>query len=137
METAIIVAVTAGFLTFISNIIIKEYAERKQRKSEELKLKIERYTGLIYGLRGFAFRGVKDDELSEEFMHHLNLSYMYCSDEVIKKCNKLIDTINGNNTSADRDLAIGEILITIRKELSYKNTSLTKEDFKNVTILSN
>lgn len=114
-------------------------SERSKRKHEEYMRKEDRYTKLIESLRGFHV-GSENDRLNkglkERFLLQLNLSWMYCSDEVIRKAYAFLGTIHTGNeySDKDREKALGEFIVAIRKDLAdrklLRKTELKPEDFK-------
>ncbi len=65
--------------------------DRKQRRvTEEYQRNEERYRELLLALPGFYVGNLKT-ERREAFLNQVNLCWLYCSDEVIKKAYAFLD----------------------------------------------
>lgn len=126
----VIVTLAGGILTWRLN-------EKSKRVYEEYQRKEEKYAALIKSVRGF-YTTSFEKETREEFINQLNLCWMYCSDDVIQKGYKFLETVHtqfGKKYSdKDRENALGEFILAIRKDLidrePLKVTHLKPEDFK-------
>lgn len=122
--------------------------ERSKRIYEEYKRKEARYSKLIECLRGFYideyYGGNKNEsvELREEFLKQVNLSLMYCPDEVIDKANSFLDAVYDKRPSdANKEemakKALREFMVAMRKDLikrkTLKKTKVKPEDVKLLT----
>jgi hypothetical protein len=127
-----IISLIATLLTLLVSFTIWSLSERSKRIESKLKIKEERYMKLISSIQGFG-DGTLDVQRANEFPNELNLAWIYCSDDVIKKCIVFIDilSIKENRKQADVNSAIGDILLSIRKDLEIE-TKLKKEDVRNV-----
>ena len=125
-----ILTLIVGFITWYEN-------ERSKRIYEEYKRKEEKYSKLIRSLRGF-YIDLISKEKKEEFLNQLNLCWMYCPDEVIRKAYKFLLTVHTVNKYLDdeKEKAVGKFILAIRKDLInrklMRKTELEPEDFKHL-----
>ena len=87
-------------------------------------------------------RGNTDVQLRQEFIDQLNLSWVYCPDEIIKKGTFILETMipdaNGLSryTNEQKVNAIGELFVEIRKDILTTSlrtkTKLKAEDYKSI-----
>ncbi len=129
-----VITLGVGLLTWCLN-------ERSKRVYEEYKRREERYSKLIISLKGF-YVSLSDKELEKklktEFLVQVRLCWMYCPDEVIHKANSFLFMVEADigrkYTDKERDKAVGELILAIRKDLisrkPLKKTKLRPEDFK-------
>ena len=130
------------FIPLIGAVIAWFANERRKRMWEEYKRKEDRYQELITSLKGFYLSSWTPEESKthkNHFIDQLNLCWMYCPDDVIKKVYAFIDTVHTGQKSTDeaKERALGELILSIRKDLIGRkilsNTSLKPEDFRNLT----
>lgn len=122
--TIILGAVVGSLLTYF-------FAIRTLRTETELRLKAEKYDNLIKYLRGFIGKTAKKD-LKEKFITEWESSWLYCSDEVFKNINRLMEHVRMVESSGnyqDGRKILGDIIISMRKDLLGKKTRLSNEDF--------
>jgi hypothetical protein len=112
------------------------FVDRRQRRAwEEYQRKEERYRELLLSLPGF-YIGSPNRELKQAFLNQVNLCWLYCSDEVIRKAYAFLSTVHtdGSNTDREREKSLGELILAIRTDLLsrpvVKRTQLRPEDFK-------
>ena len=112
--------------------------ERSKRVQSEYLRKEEKYIQLIKSLEGF-YESSRNRDLINQFLLELKLCWLYCPDDVIKKANKFLETVENKKnqfSEKDRELALGEFIISIRKDLisrrPIKKTYLTIKDFKHL-----
>lgn len=123
-------AFVAGFITLFIN-------ERNKRNQQEYKRKEERYIELVNALRGF-YVDTFDQEKREKFLQQVNLSWLYCPDEVIQTAYNFLMMVHTGQTrqDADKEKAVGEFMLAVRMDLigrkPVKSTSLKPEDFKHL-----
>jgi len=126
----IILTLIGGFVTWYLN-------ERSKRSYEEYRRKEERYSELIKSIQGFYIDSFSK-ELRSQFLNQLNLCWMYCPDEVIHKAYKFLLMVHTDKKCSDDDKekAVGEFILAIRKDLINKkplrNTELKPGDFKHL-----
>ncbi|MDP2923223.1 MAG: hypothetical protein Q8O30_05825 [Candidatus Omnitrophota bacterium] len=135
MFIPLIITLSGGFLTWYLN-------ERSKRIYEEYKRKEEKYTELIKNIRGFYADSI-NKELKQEFLKQLDLSWLYCPDEVIRKIYSFLLMLDKDRKSSEeeRNEATGELILTIRKDLINRKplskTELTSKDFKILKAINN
>jgi len=127
----------AGILAWLAN-------EERKRKWEEYKRKEERYIPLLRSLKGFyANADLTSDQarkLKDEFLNQLNLCWLYCPDEVIRKGYSFLQTVfmGESRTDEEKQKALGDFILSLRKDLFacrfwlLRRTSLSVEDFKSL-----
>lgn len=110
--------------------------ERRKRRADQYQRKEASYRELLRSLIGF-YKNAENAEIKrEEFLNQLNLAWLYCPDEIIRKGYAFIDTVHTDNISADKDKekALGEFVAAIRNDLISRKlvsqTSLTSKDFR-------
>ncbi|MCR4313675.1 MAG: hypothetical protein NUV84_00305 [Candidatus Uhrbacteria bacterium] len=124
--------ITAGFITWGLN-------ERSKRIAEDFSRKETKYMELIRCLQGF-YVGSEDKDLKAEFLKQLNLCWMYCPDDVIRKVYQFLGTIHTDPSygSLTKEDAVGEIMLAIRQDLierkRFRNTELTARDFQHLKV---
>lgn len=130
-----IVLIVPPVIVLISGIVIWRLNEHSKRTYEDYKRKEEKYSELIKCLRGFYVRS-SNEELKDEFLKQLNLSWLYCSDEVIHKAYEFLGMVHVDKQYPDgeKEKAVGELVLAMRKDLitrsRIKKTALKPEDFR-------
>ena len=125
----VIPLVTATVLWYVN--------ERSKRLSEQYVRKEENYKQLIKSLRGF-YVASYDPGLRNSFIEQLNLCWLYCPDDVIKKAYAFLATVHTAQQVSDeqKELALGELVAAIRKDLLsrdiIKETTLSGKDFQHL-----
>lgn len=113
--------------------------EWRKRIADQYQRKEANYKELLRTLNGFYVGAPNSDTLRVAFLEQLNLAWLYCPDEVIKKGYAFLDTIHKNSaaTDADKELAMGALVSTIRADLVSRKlvstTQLCGSDFKHLT----
>jgi len=126
----VVIALLAGFKTLFIN-------ERNKRSEQEYKRKEERYIELVNSSRGF-YVDAFDKEKRVNFLHQVNLCWLYCPDEVIQNAYNFLMTVHTDQKqqAADKEKAFGEFMLAVRMDLigrkPVKSTSLRPEDFKHL-----
>ena len=126
-----------AILAWIANEWRKQYWELYKRKEES-------YKELLKSVRGY-YDGAVDENLKAEFLQQLDLCWLYCPDDVIKKGYEFLHLIQTDvkATDSQRSHALGKFVSAIRKDIYPKKriilkrkiglkgkTNLTEEDFK-------
>ena len=106
------------FGTAIAGIFAWWLNEWAKRSSQEHDQREERYVELIKGYRG-CYQPV-DKNLQKKFIDELNLSWLHCPDEVIRKGNNFLEAANTSANAEDIDKAASEFMLTIRKDALRK-----------------
>ncbi len=133
--------ITVGLLLPILLAILAWYLnERGNRQRAEFERREERYRQLVTALRGF-YVATADRQLRQAFLDQVNLSWLYCPDEVIRRAYEFLDVVHADNvggSEADRQRAAGEFMSAIRRDLlsrdTVTSTHLTGADFKHVGV---
>jgi hypothetical protein len=108
--------------------------ERSKRIQQEYIRKEENYKELLRTLRGF-YISKEDNNLKDDFLHQLNLCWLYAPDKIIKKAYKFLDLINTQASESDdeKEKAVGDFVSEIRRDLIsrkiVKETKLKAHDF--------
>lgn len=134
-------------LTIITSIIsgglgawLTYYFGIKSKKTEAmLKFKEEKYAKLLVYLQGFV-GNTTSAELKRKFFEEQYRSWLYCSDDVVKSLNNLVDLLISERGQAPNPEAgkkvIGDIVLNMRKDLLDK-TKLNYKDFKYTDVIEN
>ena len=119
------------FISVISVVVGWWLNEWSKRKESELLKKRERYEALILAIKGFYIAdGISSTYTKQTFINQVNLSWLYCSDEFIKKANEFLDYVS--LTEVNQDIGknlLGELMVIIRKDFKA-DSLLTAKDFK-------
>jgi hypothetical protein len=102
--------------------------EWRKRIAEQYQRKEANYKELVRSLRGF-YVGAPDAEARMlEFINQLNMAWLYCPDDVIKKGYAFLDTIRDSQPDAKKEAAMGAFVLALRQDLLsrglVKTTSL-------------
>ncbi len=110
-----------------------------QSKLEEaiLKFKEEKYSNLLILLQGFV-GSTTAAERKRKFFEEQYKSWLYCSDDVVKAINRMINLVLESrgqqpNPEAGRKV-VGEIVLAMRKDLLGK-TDLDFNDFRYTDVI--
>jgi Pyruvate/2-oxoacid:ferredoxin oxidoreductase delta subunit len=141
MEKVTAIFTNPGFWTIAAPAFLAIFAwylnERAKRKWEEYGRKEERYKELLRTLKGF-YVTTHDPKLKEEFIHQVNLCWLYTPDEVIQKAYAFLDNVCVGTNSKDKDKegAVGALVVAIRKDLlsrkMVKKTKLQASGYKHL-----
>ncbi len=137
-ETIIVVIPAIGvIIAAIFSVCLWFLSERTKRIYEEYKRKEDRYAALVKALRGFYVHSLSRD-LRNDFLEQLNLCWMYCPDEVIRKGYDFLEMVREGAEASDqqKERAVGEFMLAIRNDLigrrTFRTTNLRPEDFKHL-----
>ena len=114
--------------------------EWRKRVADQYQRKEANYKELVRSLRGFYVGAAKADELKLEFLNQLNISWLYCPDEVIQKGYAFLETVQARQAKSDdeKQLAFGAFVAAIRSDLLSRSlvqrTKLSAEDFKHFSV---
>jgi hypothetical protein len=109
--------------------------ERSKLAWEQYKRKEENYKELLRCLKGF-YVGTQDKDLKGQFIHQVNLLWLYAPDEVIETTYRFLEKVKTDVKSVDneKELACGALVEAIRRDLLkrtvVKNTTLNAKDFQ-------
>jgi hypothetical protein len=128
-------------LTILGSVLIWYLNEKSKRELNIQKQKEERYKKMVICIKAFT-TGSPDVTLRQEFIDQLNLSWVYCPDEVVKKGTYILETMIPNEvglskyTNEEKVKAIGDFFVEIRKDVLNKNpntkSNLKIEDYKSI-----
>ena len=112
--------------------------ERHKRLADQYQRKEASYKELLRSLRGFYVDAAGANDLKVEFLQQLNLSWLYCPDEVIRKGYAFLETVHTGSSKSDeeKELALGAFVAAVRTDILSRNlvrrTQLTAADFKHL-----
>ena len=130
------------FIPLVGAVLAWVANEWRKRGWEEYQRKEDRYQELIKSLKGFYLTSWSPEESKahkNHFIDQLNLCWMYCPDDVIRKAYAFIDSVHTGQASTDekKEKALGELMLAIRKDLIDRKvlskTTLKHEDFRVLT----
>lgn len=130
------------FIPLLGAVIAWFANEWRKRGWEEYQRKEDQYQELINSLKGFYISSWNPEESKihkNNFIDQLNLCWMYCPDDVIRKAYAFISTVHTGQKSSDneKEKALGELILSIRKDLISRKvlsgTTLRPEDFQLLT----
>lgn len=108
--------------------------ERRKRAWEEYQRKEENYKALLRTSRGF-YENAQDTAKKATFLEQVDLCWLYCTDDVIKKAYAFLETVKTGATTneADRQHAFGELMVAVRQDMLKRKvartSSLTPGDY--------
>lgn len=114
--------------------------EWRKRIADQYQRKEANYKELLRSLRGFYVGASNADELKGEFLNQLNIAWLYCPDDVIKKGYAFLDTVHTQKVSpdAEKESALGAFVAAIRCDLLsrklVRNTKLSPADFRHLGV---
>jgi hypothetical protein len=114
--------------------------EWRKRVADQYQRKEENYKELVRSLRGFYVGAANADELKLEFLNQLNISWLYCPDDVIRKGYAFLETVHARQIKSDEEkqLAFGAFVAAIRNDLLSRSlvstTKLSNKDFKHFSV---
>ena len=117
--------------------VIAWFVDRHQRRSlDQYQRKEERYRELLKSLPGFYVQSA-NTTFKQAFLDQVNLSWLYCPDEVIRKLYAFLETTRTAQPDDVKQKALGEMIVAIRKDLLSRHvanrTNLTGSEFKILT----
>lgn len=130
----IFIPIVGAIITWVAN-------ERRKRKWEEYQRKEAKYQALLKSLKGFYTSPSPEEAeeakvLKQAFLEQLDLCWLYCPDELIKKAYVFLSCVHTSIrcTDEEKEKALGELVLAIRKDLLsrkiVRKTELKPEDFK-------
>jgi hypothetical protein len=138
MEIKDILLVLLPILAGLISSYFTYYLTIKSKKSEAiLKFKEEKYTNLLVLLQGFVGKTASGD-MKRKFFEEQYRSWLYCSDEVIKAINKMVQLVISSRGEAPNPeegrKAVGNIVLEMRKDLLGK-TKLDHSHFTYIDVI--
>lgn len=123
---------------FGGSLLTHYLAVRRERTSAMFIEKRKNYEKLLDAIKGF-IRGNPDEK--QEFIYEMNRSWLYASDEVVRKTRRFLDlyvdhTSQGSHfvPAKQSDPIMGSILLAMRKDLGLKKTKLDSDEFYTVNV---
>lgn len=119
----------------LAAIVAWYFNERSKPLWEQFKRKEESYRELLRCLRGF-YVTTQDKQLKEQFLHQVNLCWLYAPDAVITAAYRFLGTVHTGVKFSDeeKEKACGELVLAIRQDLLTRRvvtrTELTASDFQ-------
>jgi len=129
------VPIVVVVLTLLGSLVTWSLNEKNKRAYEEYKRKEERYSKLVESVTGFYKQGL-DTELRKEFLKQLNLCWLYCPDEVIRKAYRFLEVTKSRDkfSREEKQKRLGDLVLEIRRDLLQREelnrTNLTSEEFQ-------
>ena len=126
------------FIPLMGAVIAWFANEWQKRIWEEYQRKEAKYQALLKSLEGFytSVEPTKAKQLKQIFLDNLNLCWLYCPDDVIKKAYAFLNSVHTNEKypDAQKEKALGELVLAVRQDLLsrkvVRNTSLKADDFE-------
>ena len=124
-----IVPLLGAAIAWLTNEWRKRIADQYQRKEAN-------YKELVRSLSGFYTGAANAASMKAEFLSQLNISWLYCPDEVIKKGYAFLATVHTDKIHMDeeKELAWGAFVLAIRVDILsrklVRKTALTARDFR-------
>lgn len=123
----------------IGGALITHYlAVKRERISAIFIEKRKNYEKLLEAVRGFV-RGEPDEK--QQFIDEMNRSWLYASDEVVRETRRFLDLYVDHAKHGSRhvpakevDPVMGATLLAMRKDLGFKKTALSSQEFHIVSL---
>lgn len=123
----------------LSGAVVAWYVnEWRKRLADQYQRKEANYKELIRALRGFYVGAENAEQLKREFLNQLNVSWLYCPDEVIQKGYAFLDTVHTRHVHTDeqKENALGAFVAAIREDMLsrklVRSSKLSAADFKHL-----
>jgi hypothetical protein len=113
------------------------FNERSKLQWEQFKRKEENYKELLRCLKGF-YTTTADQALEDQFLHQVNLCWLYAPDPVIHAAYAFLATVHtgAKTTDAEKELVCGRLVQAIRSDLLSRkivtSSRLEAQDFKHL-----
>lgn len=138
METKNLLLLLLPIITAVFSSYLTYYFAIKSKRTEALmRFKEEKYSNLILALQGFIGSTVSSNT-KRKFFEEQYKSWLYSSDEVVKRINELIALLiaeeRENPDPESGRKVIGSIILEMRKDL-FGKTSLTYLDFRYTDVI--
>jgi hypothetical protein len=138
MEINTLLLIVIPILTAIISVSLTFYFTNRLKKNEAiLKFKEEKYSNLLILLQGFV-GNTTSGEMKKKFFEEQYKSWLYCSDDVVKAINDMVElVINSKGSIPIREegrKAVGTIVLKLRKDLLGK-TKLSFTDFRYTDVI--
>jgi hypothetical protein len=138
MLTSVLTGLALAVGTALATSILTYHFTNKATKAAAvIKFREEKYAKLLILLEGFVGE-TASAETKRAFSKEQPESWLYCSDEVTKAINHMIELVarhKGKVVVKDED-PVGNIVMAMRKDLLGK-TRLTPSDFRYIDVIDN
>ena len=126
--------IVIGMAPFLAAITAWYLNEAFKRRHEMRKNKEERYFAFLESA-GALYSPYEHKELKDKFFRELRLAWLYCPDEIIKKCNTFLAFgKKGSNASPEENEKFEEsmfdFILALRKDIYSSKTKLTIDDYE-------
>jgi len=122
------IPVVAGVIAWFAN-------EWRKRAGEERQRREDRYRRLLEHSRGF-YVATQNEADKAKFLEEVNLSWLYCPDEIIHAMYAFLATVRTGapSSESDREETFGDLVLAMRKDLwslgLLRRTKLTATDYR-------
>lgn len=139
------------FVPLAGAVVAWAVNEWRRRLADQHAKKEERYASLLRALRGFYVvhdDGSLGDEVAEElrqlrsdFVEQVNICWLYCPDDVIRKAYAFLGTVRADVTTSGttKASAAGDLVEAVRTDILkrklVRSTKLVGSDFKHLAEL--
>jgi len=122
-------------LPALAPVVAWFFNERSKLAWEQYKCKEENYRKLLRCLKGF-YKATQDRELKNQFLHQLNLLWLYAPDHVIRTAYSFLEKVKTGVRVSEQEgeLACGALVEEVRKDLLARwvlnKSNLNARDFR-------
>ena len=122
---SLISAIIGGAIVTFVNFVLRKM---ERRYFEAIKHRRESYTNLLINVKGFfenpRLSNGEKNKMKQKFLDkYYNEIWLYASPTVIKEMNRFLKGISDKKSNIDKNsIALGRIILAIRKSLGIKNT---------------
>jgi hypothetical protein len=128
-----------AFTAFLS-LLVWGFSEWAKRSNERFLQKEERYLKLIELIENLKENEKPGDpDLKIRFIHQINLCWLYCSDDVVRKTINLISKFNDDRVpKEEKEKTVSELMISLRKDVlkimpwNIRPTKLNQADYEKI-----
>jgi hypothetical protein len=135
MDRNVWIPLLVAVLSLVGTVGVWRLNEGSEREEAAYLSREERYAKMVATIHGF-YEETPSVTLREEFIKQLELAWLYCPDDVIRKGYAFLHTVSdtSNVPEAEQQAALGEFLLAIREDLlmnkRVKSTRLTAGEFE-------
>ncbi len=135
MDTILTGLLLATTTALVTSVLTYYFTNRSTKSEAMMRFREEKYTKLLVLLEGFV-GNTASIETKRAFFKEQHESWLYCSDEVAKAINHMIELVANNKgviRVKDED-PVGAIVMAMRKDLLGK-TELSTNDFRYIDVI--
>lgn len=123
----------------VSAVIAWYVNEWRKRLADQYERKEANYKELLRALHGFYEGAPGANDLKQEFLKQMSVSWLYCPDEVVRKGYAFLETVVGERrTNEQKELAFGAFVLAIRQDMLsrrlVRSTALRATDYKHYRV---